>query len=102
KGCEPMPASRSRSAGVQTAGSVRAVPERIDGAAVGTGILAPPGPVWDRETTAIAGGRGSGEAGRPNRSRFPASIAHAHSQRGGRTRFPASPLPRRLTQADTL
>ena len=49
------PANDSRSGSVQTRGaSVRAVPERVDGAAVRAGILAAPGAARDLEAAAIA------------------------------------------------
>src|SRR4051794_21479815 len=73
------PANDSRSGNVHTAGSVRAVPERIDSAAIEAGVLAAPDSLPHGKAAAVACRRGSGEP-----------------------RFPASPLPRLLIQAGTL
>jgi hypothetical protein len=65
----PPRAMESRSGNsALTAGSVRTVTERIEGAAVGTGVLAARGRRGYRESTAITGRRGSGEAGKRGRN----------------------------------
>jgi hypothetical protein len=41
--------------------SVRAIPERVDGSAVGAWVLAAKGPDGDLEAAAVAGGRSDGQ-----------------------------------------
>jgi hypothetical protein len=93
-------ANTSRSGTVQAAGSVRAVPEGIDRAAVRARILAPPGTVRNGKAATVAGrrggyplegGRGAGKRGGMLNGGAP--VAERSVYGGIPPRLPASPLP---------